>query len=47
MRKGHKQAIKNRKAGFANSKYVVVGTICLVLAVAVVIVAYFLITNMK
>lgn len=39
--------VKNRKAGFANSKYVVVGTICLVLAIAVVIVAYFLITNMK
>jgi len=38
---------KNKKAGFANTKYIVVGTVCLVLAVAVVITAYILISNMK
>lgn len=38
---------KNKKAGFANTKYVVLGTICLVLAVAVVITAYILISNVK
>lgn len=39
--------VKNRKAGFANSKYIIIGTVCLVLAVVVVVVAYFLIKNMK
>lgn len=38
---------KLKKAGFANTKYVVIGTICLVLAIAVVITAYILIKNMK
>lgn len=38
---------KNNAAGFANTKYVVIGTVCLVLAIATVIVAYILITNMK
>ena len=38
---------KIKKAGFANTKYLVIGTICLLLAVAVVVVAYFLITNMQ
>ncbi len=36
---------KNKKAGFANTKYVVIGSVCLVLAVLVVIAAYILITN--
>jgi hypothetical protein len=35
------------KAGFANTKYIVIGTVCLVLAVAVVIAAYVLISNMN
>lgn len=39
--------IRNKKAGFANSKYIIIGTVCLVLAIAVVVVAYFLIRNMK
>lgn len=39
--------VKNKKAGFANTKYIVIGTVCLVLAVAVVITAYILISNMK
>ncbi len=34
------------KAGFANSKYVIIGTICLVLAIVVVVVAYVLIKNL-
>lgn len=38
---------KIKKAGFANTKYLVIGTICLLLAVAVVVAAYFLITNMQ
>lgn len=38
---------QTKEAGFANIKYVVTGTICLVLAVVVVIAAYFLISNMK
>lgn len=37
---------KLKKAGFANTKYVVIGTVCLLLAVAVVITAYILIKNM-
>lgn len=39
-------AMKNN-AGNANTKYIIIGTICLLLAVAVVVVAYFLIKNMK
>jgi len=38
---------KQKKAGYANTKYVVIGTICLVLAIAVVVAAYFLIKNMN
>lgn len=38
---------KNKKAGYANTKYIVMGTVCLVLSLAVVIGAYFLITNMS
>ena len=34
-------------AGNANTKYIIIGTICLVLAITVVVVAYFLIKNMK
>ena len=34
-------------AGNANTKYIIIGTICLVLAIAVVVAAYFLIKNMK
>lgn len=37
---------KNKKAGFANTKYIVVGTVCLVLAIAVVVTAFILIKNM-
>lgn len=36
-----------KKAGFANSKYVIIGTVCIVLAIAVAVVAYILISNMK
>lgn len=38
---------KMNNAGNANTKYIIIGTICLVLAIAVVVVAYFLIKNMK
>ena len=38
---------KNKKAGYANTKYIVIGTVCLLLAVAVVITAYILIKNMQ
>lgn len=38
---------RNKKAGFANTKYIVIGSVCLVLAVAVVITAYILISNIK
>lgn len=38
---------KMRKAGFANSKYVIIGTVCLVLAIVVVVVTYFLIKNVN
>lgn len=38
---------RTKKAGFANTKYIVIGTICLVLAVAVVVTAYILISNMQ
>lgn len=37
----------NKKAGFASSKHLIIGTVSLVLAVVVVIVAYVLISNMK
>lgn len=37
---------KLKKAGFVNNKYIVIGTVCLILAVAVVLSAYFLIVNM-
>lgn len=39
--------VRVRKAGFANIKYIVIGTVCLVLAIAVVVVTYFLIKNMN
>lgn len=39
--------MQNKKAGFANTKYVVIGTICLVLAIAVIVTAYFLIKNIS
>lgn len=38
---------KIKKAGFANTKYIVIGTVCLLLAVTVVIIAYILIKNMQ
>ena len=38
---------RRNSAGNANTKYIIIGTICLVLAIAVVVVAYFLIKNMK
>ena len=38
--------LKNKKAGFANTKYIVVGSVCLALAIATVVTAYILITNM-
>ena len=38
---------KLKKAGFASTKYIVIGTVCLVLAIIVVVVAYVLINNMK
>lgn len=38
---------KLKKAGFANTKYVVIGTVCLILAVAVIVAAYILIKNIK
>jgi len=37
---------KNKEAGFANTKYIVIGTVCLVLSVAVVVTAFLLINNM-
>ena len=37
--------MQNKKAGFANTKYVVIGTVCLVLSIAVIVAAYFLIKN--
>lgn len=37
---------KNKKAGFANTKYIVIGTSCLVIAIGVVITAFVLISNM-
>lgn len=36
---------KAKKAGFANSKYIIIGTVSLLLAIVVVIVAYILIKN--
>lgn len=38
---------RKNSAGNANTKYIIMGTVCLLLAVAVVVVAYFLIKNMK
>lgn len=38
---------KRKKAGFANTKYVVIGTVSLLLSVAVIVAAYFLIKNMS
>lgn len=38
---------RRNSAGNANTKYIIIGTICLVLAIAVVVAAYFLIKNMK
>lgn len=37
---------KIKNAGFASNKYVIIGSICLVLAIAVVVTVYVLITNM-
>ena len=37
---------KNKEAGFANTKYIAIGTSCLVLAIGVVITAFILINNM-
>lgn len=37
--------VRTKKAGFANSKYIVIGTICLLLSVAVVVAAIILIKN--
>ncbi len=38
---------KANKSGFANSKYVIIGTVCLVLSIAVIVAAYFIIRNIK
>ena len=38
--------VKNKKAGFANTKYIVIGSCCLVFALAIVITAFVLISNM-
>ena len=38
---------RKNNAGNANTKYIIIGTISILLAVAVVVVAYFLIKNMK
>ena len=38
---------RKNSAGNANTKYIIIGTICLVLAIAVVVAAYFVIKNMK
>ena len=38
--------LKNKKAGYANTKYIVAGSVCLVLALATVVTAYILISNM-
>lgn len=38
---------RKNSAGNANTKYIIIGTICLVLAIAVVVTAYILIKNMK
>lgn len=39
--------VRMNNAGKANTKYIIIGTVCLVLAIAVVVVAYFLIKNMQ
>lgn len=41
------KAKKLSHRGFTNSKYIIIGTVCIVLAIAVVITAYILISNMK
>lgn len=41
-----KQNLNIPKAGYANTKYIIIGTVCLVLAIIVVVVAYLLIKNM-
>lgn len=38
--------VKKEQAGFANNKYIIIGTVCLILAVVIVVTAYFLIKNM-
>ena len=38
--------VENKKAGYANTKYIVAGSVCLALAIATVVTAYILITNM-
>ena len=40
-------AVQNKKAGFANTRYVVIGTCCLALAIGVVITAFILINNIQ
>lgn len=44
---GQPNFAKHKNAGFASNKYVIIGSICIVLAIAVVIGVYFLITNMN
>jgi hypothetical protein len=38
---------KNKEAGFANTKYIIIGTVCLVLSIAVVVGAFVLINNIS
>lgn len=38
---------KIKTAGYANTKYIVIGTVCLVVAIAIVVTAYILIMNMQ
>lgn len=38
---------RKNSAGNANTKYIIIGTVCLVLAIAVVVIMYFVIKNMK
>ncbi len=39
--------VKQKRAGFARSIYIIIGTVCLVLSVIIVIVAYLLLTNTR
>lgn len=39
--------MQNKKAGYADTKYVVIGSVCLFLAIAVIIIAYILISNIS